>query len=723
MTPSSSPTAWRGPAVTAAILAALALGWRGTRSELQYRLQDANMMGLSASPPASPFTWCDLETDGTVRIHLPKIEIGQGVHTALAQVFADELGVAWEQLQVTQAGSDRGFPASLVGAGGSTTVASMYPMLRAAAATIRETVRLEAARQWRCSPHHVEISGGVAHAGDRSARLGEIAAARTGPWPEVDGPVALRSTGTGLIGSALPRVDLPDKVTGAAVFAGDVRLPRMAYGAVARPPRYGARIAGVSGTGAVRALPGVVDVVVRRNIVGVVAERPSQARRALAQLEVHWRGGSRLSQPDLLRRVTLQPTIRGGPVQRVGNADEVLEHDPDVSIHQAHYRTNVVLPLPLEPPTAVADVRPDRVVLHAATQVPFMKAAQLAVALRRWPGAIDVVTPFVGGSFGRKVADTAATEAALLSDAVRRPVQVAWTTAEELAFSRRRPPTHHRLRAATRSGRVLAVEHRVASAGGMHSIPIVRTISHLTRMDGSDTAGAANPYSAIPHRSAHYQFAPVTELPLGGFRAYGFPTNIFAAECFLDELAHRAGVDPLRYRLDHLGDGLQDQRLARVLGAAADEAGWQEGAPRGRALGIAAGREVAGTIVAAVAEVSVQDGRIRVHRVTQAVDAGLIVNPNGARAQVEGATMMALSWALIEDSTVVDGMATQRALADYPMLAARDAPEITVRFVSDPSAPPAGLGEPPIGPPAAAVANAVFAATGRRLRELPLDVR
>lgn len=727
---------WRGSlavagfGVFAIVVRTVAIPW------LQQRALNLGVVGTgSPRVPASPFVWCDIERDGTVSLHLPKIELGQGVHTALAQVFADALGADWDTIAVVQAGAERGFAPGLVGAGGSTSVASLYGPLRAAGAAVADAMRMEAARRLGVAPSDVTVAAGrcvLRSDPDRGLAFAEVFESAKRAWtgaipaPPPAPPV--------LVGRPLPRVDGPDKVTGRAVFGADVRLPNMLHGVVARPPRPGARLRRVTGVELARGLPGVSAVIVERGFVGVAAERRSQAVAALATLELEWRGGVRLGSADIERLVSapaVESRLRpGGPVQRDGHARRILDRTPPDQVLCAEYRTAMVRPLPFEAPVAVADVQRDWITVHVPSQVPLIRTLQVALALRRWPGSVTVAVPYVGGSFGRKIAEPVAVEAARLSRAVGRPVRVAWTMSEEIQYGRFRAPTHHRLRATLNdAGQIAAFEHRLAGGGTNRTVPLFGRLSQLTRMDVSDIGGSENPYTRIPQRSVTYHLRGLPwALPIGGFRSYGMPVNCFAAESFMDEIAVTAGMDPLAFRLAHLGADPLGRRLAAVLAAAATAAGW-ETPPAGRARGIATGRTptLAGggaagvTVTALVAEVEVVHGRITVRRLWCAVDAGLIVNPSGARAQVEGSLLMGLGWALTEKVQLVDGMAPSGSLADYAVPRLSETPEIEVLFLGSDAAAPSGLGEPATAPVAAAVANAVFALTGQRLRSLPLQ--
>jgi isoquinoline 1-oxidoreductase beta subunit len=373
----------------------------------------------------------------------------------------------------------------------------------------------------------------------------------------------------------------------------------------------------------------------------------------------------------------------------------------------------------LEPQAALVEVKPERVRVWMSTQAPGSIRKQVAKALGREEESVELLPTHVGGGFGRRLDARAALEAARLSQATGRPVHVGWNRTEELRHGFYRPPTHHRLRASLEeSGRVLAFEHQQASGDVIFGM-VPEVVATVMGADFGAWRGGTLQYTAVPHRQVRAQRVRLP-VPTGSWRGLGLLANTFALEGFMDELAHAAGEDPLAFRLKHLGEDEQGRRWRRVLEAAATRAGWGTAVPEGRARGLACSVD-AKTVVAQVAEVSVEGGRVRVHRITCAVDCGLVVNPDGATAQVEGAVTMALSSTLLEQLTWKDGQVQAENFHDYPLLTMADAPDIDTVFVGE-GETPLGMGEPPLGPVAAAVANAVFALTGQRLRSLPLKL-
>ncbi|WP_257454929.1 xanthine dehydrogenase family protein molybdopterin-binding subunit [Archangium lipolyticum] len=661
-----------------------------------------------------PTVWFELFPDDRVRLHLPKVEMGQGVHTALAQIAAEELEVPWEQLEVVHASTSRG-PVDSQGTSGSQTVVGLFTPLREVAATLREMLRAEAARQLSVPAASLVAAAGTFSVRDqpeRKLRYGEVVAKHTGTWEVPEQAPALKpAKDFQLIGQSMPRVDMEAKLTGQPVYAYDQRLPGMLYGAVARPPRLGSTLRSAR-EGQAPQQPGVVAVVVEGDFAAVAAESRAQAYAALAHLELEWSEGESLQQADIEALTTVKEG-EGVIVQDEGDAPAHLGRGKPLS---AEYRTPIAAHAHLEPQAALVEVKPERVRVWMATQVPGSIRKQVAKALDREEESVELLPTYLGGGFGRRLDARPAIEAARLSRATGRPVHVGWNRTEEFRQGFFRPPTHHQLRASLdESGRVLAFEHQQASGDVIFSL-IPEVAAAVLGADLGAWRGGSIRY-AVAHRQARAQRVKLP-VPTGTWRGLGLLANTFALESFMDELAHAAGEDPLAFRLKHLPEDELGRRWRKVLEAAASRAGWGTAAPEGRARGIACSMDVK-TLVAQVAEVSVEGGRVRVHRFTSAVDCGLVINPDGAMAQVEGAVMMGLSSTLSERITVKQGQVEAENFHDYPLLTMADAPDVETVLVGEGDTPH-GMGEPPMGPVAAAVANAVFTLTGKRLRSLPL---
>jgi isoquinoline 1-oxidoreductase subunit beta len=667
-------------------------------------------------PSTDPWDWFAIDPDNTIHLYAPKIEVGQGNHTLLAQLAAEELGIEHDQLVVHQPDTGRGLSVMLNITGGSASVALTGHELRIAAATLRASLQEAAARRWGCRSDEVSIDN--RHCIKRDAptqrlSFAELASDRRMltmiPAPALTEPSRWR-----VAGQALPRIDLPAKVTGAAVFGADVRLPGMLYGAVARAPREGATLSTVSGLEHARSQPGVVAVVHEAGMVAVVAERRRQAVAALAMLELEWNGGTALSQEALVARIRSREGA-GALIFQEGQRPVPHENDRTIT---AEYRSHMCAPLPFESPVTTADVRPEGATIYAPVQSTHFVRNRVASALKLRPERVRVIVTTVGGSFARKhgaVGDPSV-EAALLARAVGRPVQVAYTMAEDLRYGIKRAPSHGLLRATVRAnGSVAAFSHSLASGDGSKVFPPQDLIPQITGVDLSGTIGSQPLYSVIPYRRVNYTHIPLPVLT-SMFRAPGLTANVFFVESFIDELATLASIDPLAYRLAHLGDDELNQRLRAVLEAIARQADWRSDVRRAHGLACYAyGKAVA----AMVAEVAYEENRVRIVRLRVAVESGRQVNPDVASSQIEGAALMGLSWAVSEQVSIAHGLVRSVPFRDYRPLRPSAAPPVDVVLLEGDGFQH-GLNEIAAGLVAPAVANAAFRLTGRRLRALPL---
>lgn len=789
----STPSRWRptrrGFLVGSAVAGGgLALGWVVGRPWLRLRIAD---VFDSASQPSTaskePTAWFHIDTAGMVTLFMTKVEMGQGIHSALAQVAAEELALPWDRLRVEQASTRRRSddPAATAG---SSSLSSQYPIVRQAAATLREMLRLQAAAQLGLPLAQLAARGGaIVKVDDDAVRIGygdlvagaapaawDSFADLVDSWEEPEDVPLTRPEDFKVIGQSLPRLDLPAKLRGAALFAYDARLPDLHYGAVARPPRLGARLVAAQ-AGAAEGMPGVVKVVISEGFAGVVALSRAQAAAAHDALELRWEGGSDWQQADLEAAMTLDGP-GGVAFQDEGDAPQVLDEAaaavPDASggsraVLVAEYATPLAAHVTMEPPAALVHVYPGpyredetagqgadggasgpgtdvgptgpagaagatpiatattastddqwTAVVRTGTQMASLVRSKVAEAIGLDPEQVVVEPAHLGGGFGRKAGYEPAVEAAILSQAAGVPVHVGWTRAEDLRHGYFRPPTRHRLRGRLGAeGRLLAVEHQLAS-GDVARTFLPPLMSAVIGADFGAWRGGRLFYH-IPHRHAVI-WRRELPVPTSWWRGLGLMANVFAIESFMDEAALAAGVDPLDFRLRQLPADDFGRRMGAVLRAAAEAAGWGHPPTPGRALGIACCSDV-DTVVAQVAEVSVEaDGRPRVHRISCALDCGLAVNPDGVVAQAEGAIVMGLSSALLEEITLAHGQVAQRNFADYPILSLRQTPAIEVRLLDAGDGRPRGVGEPPIGPVAAAVANAIAALGLPRPRRLPL---
>ena len=672
---------------------------------------------------AEAYIWFELQPNGDLLLHSPKIEMGQGIHTALAQIAAEELDIDWQKIKVVHATTQHG-PVDPSATGGSLSVSGLYEPLRELAATMREIIRINAATILGVSVADVSFKNGVAKAGGKSIELSEIAAKTTNWKIKIDKPKLKTRAEFQIIGKPMPRLDLEAKVKGAPIFGIDAGFPDMLFGSVVRAPVFGAVYKGAD-AGTVGSMSGVVKVVIEKDFAGVVATSRIEAEDAKRQLKVNWQMPNKLAQQSDVDALVKVGAGNDVMIQKEGNASK---HLGEGNVVTKEYYAPLGVHAHIEPNGASAFYQDGLVVVKLSTQVPGLTRKDVAKALNIDVEKVDIQPQFVGGGFGRRLQTPHAIEAALMSKAVGKPVHVFFERSEEFQNGLLRPPSHNVLKAVLNTeGSILAMEHHAASADvAFNSAVFIAAVKPLPeglmkKIVGADIGawrGGMIQYQNIPNYSTT---AWHNELPFqtSWWRGLGLLANTFAIESFMDELAHAAKQDPLTFRLRHLADDARSQTIKEVLKAVAEKAGWGKPLPQGQAMGLACSIDV-NTPCAQIAEVEIKDGQIKVRKVTCAMDPGLIINPDGVKAQAEGAIMMGLSAALFEEVSIKDGKVTPNKLGYYPIALMRDAPEIDIVLLSSGHIP-RGVGEPPIGPIAAAIANAVFNLTGKRLNRLPLN--
>jgi len=662
--------------------------------------------------PNDPWAWFEVARNGSITLFISKVEMGQGIHTAIKQIAVDELGISWDSIAVRQGTTSSG-PADSSGTSGSTSVSSSFTPVREAAATMSLMLRLEAAAQTGQPADTLQIrdNGFALETGETIITFREIVTTKTTPWEVPEDPVLLKPiSNLKLVGQSQPRVDIPAKVTGTAVYGYDAKLPGMKFGAILRQPTIEARLKTVN-TANAKAMPGVVAIVEDGDFVGVVADSRPQAWAALEAIEAKWDEGKLWQQAELDEIVTAGG--RGGvDVQKVGDVGDIFDGN---DVLTADYRTPLAIQSPLEAQAALADVTENKARVWASTQVHTSLQAQVAEAIGLDAEVVEIIPTYLGGGFGRKLGDVAI-EAARLSKAVGVPVHLGWTRPEELKSGFMQPLSHHRLNGVVdNNGRIQAIEHQIGSGDILFSF-FPEAMAAVFGADIGVTRGAHLFYNAPNRRVTVWR----RKLPVktGSWRGLGLLPNTFAIESFIDELANDANIDPLQFRLNNLGDDQRSLRYGAVLEAAANASNWDK-PPEDRALGLAGIMDM-NTAVATVAEVSVnENGQVRVHRITSAMDCGLVINPDGVKAQMEGNAMWGVSAALKEEATVKDGRIALNNFETYPLLTMRESPKVNAILVDSGQTEPYGVGEPPIAPIAAAIGNAIFAFNNKRVRQMP----
>ena len=670
------------------------------------------------------YIWFELQQDGTMILHSPKVEMGQGIFTALAQIVADELEMDFKNIKVVHATTSHG-PIDSLSTGGSLTISSLYQPLRELAATMREMIKENAATILGVPVNTLTVKNGEVIGANTKLSFAEIALKSINWNIKIEDPILKLSKDFTIIGKPLPRVDLIPKVKGETLYGIDSTFPNMLFGSVARPPVFGAVFKSAE-VGDVGSMPGVVKVVIEKGFAGVVANSRVQAEDAKKALKIIWKMPDKLVQQadvDALVKVGVGKDVK---IQKEGNTD-ILKEEGTIT---KEYFSPLGVHGQIEPNGASAFFQDGNVVVKMSTQVASITRDEVAKALKINKENVDIHSQFLGGGFGRRLQTPHAIEAALMSKAVGKPVHVFFERTEEFQNGVLRPPTHNVLKAKLNAnGTIEAIEHHTASADvAFNSAILANVFKPLSSSIGESIVGAD--FGAWRGGMIHYEniknystTAYHKELPFqtSWWRGLGLLANTFAIESFMDELAHQSKQDPLAFRLKHLADDERGRSIKDVLKAACDKAGWGKLLPGGRAMGLACSIDV-NTPVAQVAEVEIKNGQIRVKKVTCAIDPGLIINPDGVKAQSEGAIIMGLSATLFEEVMIKDGMVTPNAFGYYPMAYMRDAPEIEVVLLSS-GDKPRGVGEPPIGPIGAAIANAVFNLTGKRLNKIPLQMQ
>jgi isoquinoline 1-oxidoreductase subunit beta len=700
----------------AALVVAFTIPTRGARGAMQANASASGLAANSSAEPFAPNAWLRIGADDTITILVDRSEMGQGVYTSLPMLVAEELEADWSRIHTESAPADVVYANAAIGApiqvtGGSTSIRAGWMLLRKAGATAREMLIDAAAQTWAVPRTECRAeNGAIVHTSGKKATYGSLAAvAATLPVPK--DPPLKDPKDYKLVGKPVHRLDAPSKCDGSAVFSLDVRLPGMKYAVVARSPVLGGKIKSVDDAKS-KAMPGVRAVVTISSGVAVVADTTWQAMRGRDALVVTWDEGANAKTSSATLRRDMQALAEKPAVvaRHDGDAEAVLAKSAKKieAIYEAQYMAHATM----EPMNCTADVRADGCDVYAPTQ--FQTGAQGVAAhvSGLTPDKVKIHTVLLGGGFGRRFELDFIQEAVEVSKAIGAPAKVVWSRADDMRHDQYRPGTYNKLAAALdKDGQPAALWARVVAPSVM-----VRMMPQMIQngLDAASVEGLANiPY---PIANVHVECAMLTGGPDVGFwRSVGNSQNGFVSESFVDELAHAAGADPFEFRRTLLKD---HPRHRGVLEAAAKAASWGKPLPAGHAHGIAV-LESFGSFAAHVAEVSVlADGTWRVHKVTSAIDPGIVVNPDTVRAQVESCVVWGLSM-LKGQITFDKGRVQQSNFHDFQITRIDETPPIDVHIVLG-GGEPGGIGEAGVGPLAPAVCNAIFAATGKRVRRLPI---
>jgi isoquinoline 1-oxidoreductase len=641
--------------------------------------------------------------DGRITVFSGKVEMGQGILTSQAQMVAEELDVALDRIDMVLGDTDR-CPWDM-GTFGSLTTRMFGPALRAAAAQARLTLLDLAAHKLDVTPDRLQVSNGVISvSGDASRKVSYAELSQGARIAHVVPQKAVLRAAKDFkqMGQSPRRLDAVEKATGTAKYTADIRLPGMLYARILRPPAHGAKLIEAD-TRAAEALPGVT-VVREGDLIAVLHADPEAASKALARVRARWENPPTAKQtPENIFDHILAAQGEPRVIQERGNPGAAKPAKPLT----AEYRKGYVAHAPIEPHAALAEMRDGKLTVWASTQTPFPVQEQIAQRLKLDPKQVRVRVPYIGGGFGGKSASGQAIEAAVLAVRSGKPVQVARTREEEFFLDTFDPACVVQIASGLDAkGDISHWDYTVHAAGERGAELLYDVADVRVRSVGRGY------YESTAAADSVHPFA------IGPWRAPGANMNIFAIESHIDTLAALAGSDTLEFRLQHM----RNPRMRRVLQAAAAAFGWKAAAaPSRRGFGIACGMD-AGTCVAVCAHVSVdaESGEVRVRRLVCAQDMGIVVNPEGAKMQIEGCLTMGLGYALSEELRFAGGRVLDRNFDSYPLPRFRGLPKIESVLIEDDTIAPQGGGEPGIVCTGAVIANAVFDASGARLLQLPM---
>jgi isoquinoline 1-oxidoreductase beta subunit len=684
---------------------------------------------LAATMPEATFApnaFLRVAPDNSVTVIAKHVEMGQGAYTGIATIVAEELDADWQDVRVESAPADAKRYANLAfgtiqGTGGSSAMANSWMQLREAGAKARAMLVSAAAAQWQVPASDLTTRDGSVHhaATNRTATYGSLASAAARlPVPD---KVTLKSPKDfRLIGHPLPRVDVPPKTDGTAQFTLDVTFPGMLVALLQRPPLFGATVKSFDASAA-KAVPGVVSVVQVPGGVAVVAKGFWAAKQGRDALKVEWEDSKaeKRSSDAIMTEYRQLAEQSGASARKEGDATQALAGAAQKV--SATYAFPYLAHAPMEPLDAVVKLTANSCEIWAGDQFQTVDQGNAARTAGLDPQQVKIHTLYAGGSFGRR-ANTQSdyiVEAVSIAKALGAngtPVKLQWTREDDIHGGLYRPMYFHKLDAGlSADGKLIAWRHRIVGQSILAGTPFA-SVMVKNGIDGTSVEGAANVAYAIPNISVELTTTQ-TGVPVLWWRVVGSSHTAFAVEAFIDEAAHAAGKDPFVFRRDLL---VQEPRMRAVLELAAEKAGWDPAKPlpKGRGRGIAVA-EAFKTFVAQVAEVSVDnEGNVKVERVVCAVDCGTPINPDVIVAQMEGGIGFGLGAALHSAITLKDGKVEQNNFDGYQVLRIAEMPKVEVHIVQSGEAP-TGVGEPGVAPVGPAVANAIFAATGKRLHSLP----
>lgn len=682
----------------------------------------------------SPNVYIEIPEIGSVRLITHRQEMGQGIRTALAMLLAEELEVRLEDVEIVQAVGDRRYGNQTTD--GSASVRLNWDSLRKAGATAREMLARAAAQRWGVEESSLRIEAGVVYdtGSNRKASYGELAsdAAKL----DVPGEPKLKPPSEWtILGKDRKLVDAPDIVTGKAIYGADIEMPGLLVASLERPPTVGGKLLSFDASRAeeVRGVRHVFAIDPQPRAmrtfggVAVVADNTWAAMEGRAKLEIEWDRGDASEDSDATREA-LQKLVDGSGKAIRTEGDFAAAKASAAKVHEAHFHGPYLVHAPMEPPVATVLVKDGKAEVWAPTQDPQTARMLVARALRMKPDDVTVNVTLLGGAFGRKAKQDFILEAAKIAQKLEgTPIKLQWTREDEVRYGYYRAQNCQKVEACLdETGKLTGWRHHTAFP------TIGSTFRPGVAAPASFELGQG--FTNMPYRIPNVALEAsgfVSDLRIGWLRSVCNTFHAHAVNCAVDELAELADKDPVEYRLELLGEprkvefsemdqpyGLDTARLSRVIEAAAKLSEWGKKLPPGVGHGFASHFSFL-TYVAMAIQASVENGKVKVHRVDCALDCGAIVNPDTVRAQIEGAVAFGLSFALYGEVTVKDGVVRQGNFDDYPVLRIAEMPEVRVELIRS-NLPPSGIGEPGVPPVAPALMAALYRATGKRYRDLPL---
>ncbi len=695
-------------------LGVLALGTMVFKNPARRRIYE---MAESVVPPYSGSgteanLWFEITKDNQIILHSSKVEMGQGVFTSIAQIAADELDVAVEQIQVIGAATATGI-IDYLSTGGSLSIATMWLPLRELAATMREKVKIEAAYKMGVDASSLSTNNGIVSGGGKEMTYAE-AVSDVKEWTLPKTPELRPIKSYKFVGKPIKRVDLTPKIIGDPIFGMDAEMPDMLHACILRNEHIGAKLKSAD-TSEAEKMPGVVKTIIMDNWVGIIAESFPQALAAKNKVNVEWDTSKVWTEAEIKDMLQVG---KGKKMitQKTGTALDANEE----GVVSIGFTSPLGAHAQIEPNGALADVKDGKATIIMSTQVLGLTQGQIADALDIPKENVNIIPTYLGGGFGRRLDTRHAIQAAQLSQAVGKPVKYFFTRKEEFQHDNFRPPTHHIMRGKLDSDGLLeGLEHHYASGDVVINAPLFPEL--MNKVLGTDLGamrGGNIQYDKVPnHRAVQWH----TTLPFAtsSWRSLGLLANTFAIESFVDEMAIKTGKNPVEFRLAHISDEGNSKRLKTVIQKAGEF--YQDEVSNGRAMGIASSID-AGSPCAQVVEVSIENNEIKVHKVICVFDCGIAVNPDQVKAQCEGSIIMGMSAAMYEKMTIKDGQLYPTIYGPYQMAMMRHVPKEIDVILIEGADKPLPVGEPPLGPIGAAIGNAVRRLTGKRLTDLPMSL-